>query len=105
MLAAYRFMNKIELTRSIELLNIEFETERKNKQLEHQESKIRNQKLILILLIILSLLISIAIWLYYQIKDKKSLLRIAEKDRKVSQLLIEAEQNERSRIALLTCPF
>jgi signal transduction histidine kinase len=99
MLAAYRFMNKLELTRSIELLNIEFETERKNRQIEHQETKIRSQKLILLLIIISALLIFTAVWFYFQNKDKKSRLRIAEKDRKVSEMLIEAEQNERSRIA------
>lgn len=99
MLAAYRFMNKLELTRSIELLNIEFETERKNRQIEHQETKIRSQNLILLLIIISALLIFTAVWLYFQNKDKKSRLRIAEKDRKVSEMVIEAEQNERSRIA------
>lgn len=99
MLSTYRLMNRIELTRSIEMLNIEFETERKNRQIEIQESKIHFQKLILILIIISALLIFTAVWLYYQNKDKKARLRIAEQDRKVSEMLIEAEQNERSRIA------
>lgn len=99
MLVTYRFMNNLELTRSIELLKVEFETERKNKQIEHQETKIRSQKLIISLLFILAILIFTAIWLYYQNKGKKSRLRIAEQDKKVSEMLIEAEQNERSRIA------
>jgi signal transduction histidine kinase len=50
-------------------------------------------------MIISALLIFTAVWLYYQNKDKKARLRIAEQDRKVSEMLIEAEQNERSRIA------
>ncbi len=99
MLTAFRFMNDLELTRSIELLKIEFETERKNKQIEHQETKIRSQKLILLLILVSAIFIFTAVWLYYQNREKKSRLRIAEKDRKVSEMLIEAEQNERSRIA------
>lgn len=99
MLVTYQLMNKLELTRSIELLKIEFETERKNKQIEHQETKIHSQKLILLLIIISAILIFTAIWLYYQNKEKKARLLSAEKDQKVSEMLIEAEQNERSRIA------
>ncbi len=99
MLATYQLINKLEFTRSIELLKIEFETERKNKQIEHQETKIRSQNVILLLIIISAILIFTAIWLYYQNKEKKARLRIAEQDQKVSEMLIEAEQNERSRIA------
>ncbi len=99
MLATYRKMNDLEVSRTIELLNIEYETDRKNQQIEVQQSQLKGQRIALLFTLLTVLLIIVILWFYFQNKDKRIKLQIAEQESKVSAMLIEAEQSERSRIA------
>lgn len=98
-LSTYQKMNNLSTNRTIELLKIEYETDRKNQQLKNQAIRLRGQQITLLLFVAVSLLIIITLYLYFQNRDKKNKLRLAEQEQKVSAMLIEAEQNERSRIA------
>lgn len=99
MLVTYRKMNDLEVSRTIELLNIEYETDRKNQQIEVQQSQLKGQRIALLFTLLTVLLIIVILWFYFQNKDKRIKLQIAEQESKVSAMLIEAEQSERSRIA------
>lgn len=99
MLNTYKRMNNLSSNRTIELLKIEYETDKKNQQIKTQAIKLKAQQITLLLIATISLLIIIVLYLYFQNRNKKNKLRIAEQDKKVSVMLIKAEQNERSRIA------
>lgn len=99
MFSTYRKMNNLDINRTIELLKIEYETDKKNQLIENQKNELTLQRIFIFLILIISLLIAVLLYFYYQNKDKKIKLRIAEQDRRVSEMLVEAEQNERSRIA------
>lgn len=99
MLNTFQKMNNLSSNRTIELLKIEYETDKKNQQIKNQGIQLRGQQITLLLIGTISLLILIALYLYFQNRDRKNQLRMAEQDRKVSVMVIEAEQNERSRIA------
>lgn len=99
MLSTYRKMNNLNINRTIELLKIEYETDKKNQQIENQNTQLKGQRIAIMLTLVISLLLVVALYFYFQNRDKKNKLRIAEQDKKVSVMLVEAEQNERSRIA------
>lgn len=99
MLSTYRKMNNLNVNRTIELLKIEYETDKKNQQIENQNARLKGQRIAIMLTLVISLLLISALYFFFQNRDKKNKLRIAEQDKKVSAMLVEAEQNERSRIA------
>jgi signal transduction histidine kinase len=92
-------INNRDVNRTIELLKIQYETESKNRQLEQQKSELQKQQLALIALVLTLLLIISVILLYLVNRNKIRQLRIANQNRKVSEMLMEAELKERERIA------
>lgn len=99
MLNVFGRMNSLNVNRSIELLKIEYETEKKDRQIDLQEAKLKSQQTAIGLTSVIFLLVLAALYFFFQNRDKRNKLRIAEQERRVSGMLVEAEQNERSRIA------
>lgn len=99
MLSVYTLVNNQTVNRTIERLNIEFESERKNQQLQTQQHQLRVQRLVLTLLIVMVVLLLILFYAYHQNRKKTARLKAAEQERRLLALLVEAEQNERARIA------
>lgn len=95
----YKTMNSYDVNRTIELLNIEYETSKKLQQIENQKVELRNRNLALILGGVSGLLIISSLVFYFVNRNKKQRLMLLEKDRNISAMIVEAEQNERSRIA------
>jgi signal transduction histidine kinase len=92
-------INGLQLNRSIELLNIEYETNQKNQQLENQQLKLRIQRLILWgLLLLLFILIPLLV-LYFKMKNRQTELKLIQQEQRLWRVADEAEQNERKRIA------
>lgn len=98
-IALYNQINDRDVNRTIELLEIEYETEKKNQLIENQRLKIKGQQILGSLIFLITLLIMAIIVFYFKNKSKKQQLKAAEQDRRVSEMLVQAEQNERSRIA------
>lgn len=99
MLTIYGEVNSQTVNRTIERLNIEFESERKNHQLQAQQRQLVVQRVIVVLLAVVVLLILILFYANYLYRQKTARLKAAEQERKLLSLLVEAEQNERARIA------
>lgn len=95
----YKTMNNFDVNRSIELLNIEYETSKKLQQIENQKAKLRNRNLALLLGGVSGLLIISSLIFHFVNRNKRQKLMLLEKDRNISTMIVEAEQNERSRIA------
>lgn len=95
----YKTMNNHDVNRTIELLNIEYETSKKLQQIENQKVELRNRNLALILGGVSGLLIISSLVFYFVNRNKRQRLMLLEKDRNISAMIVEAEQNERSRIA------
>ncbi|MDD3488451.1 MAG: sensor histidine kinase [Paludibacter sp.] len=92
-------INSKQMNESIELLNIRFETEKKDRLLGYQENYIRSQKAIVFLLLMFLVVALLSLYLYIKNRRRQLILIQAEHDRKLSEMLVEAEQNERERIA------
>lgn len=99
MLSIYSMVNSQTVNRTIERLNIEFESERKNHQLQAQQRQLVVQRVIVVLLAVVVLLILILLYANYLYRQKTARLKAAEQERTLLSLLVEAEQNERARIA------
>lgn len=92
-------INIINLKRSVELLNIEFESERKSNEIVEKSLRLRNQQFIIIILS-LSALISIIVFLgFYGSLKRKNRQRQAEQNLKLLEVSAESELRERERIA------
>lgn len=92
-------INSKQMNESIELLNIRFETEKKDRLLGYQENYIRSQKAIVFLLLMFLVVALLSLYLYIKNRRRQMSLLQAEHDRRLSEMLVEAEQNERERIA------
>lgn len=92
-------INSKQMNETIELLNIRFETEKKDRLLSYQENYIRSQKAIVFLLLMFLVVALLSLYLYVKNRRRQMSLLQAEHDRKLSEMLVEAEQNERERIA------
>lgn len=92
-------INSKQMNETIELLNIRFETEKKDRLLSYQENYIRSQKAIVFLLLMFLVVALLSLYLYIKNRRRQMSLLQAEHDRKLSEMLVEAEQNERERIA------
>lgn len=92
-------INSKQMNETIELLNIRFETDKKDRLLGYQENYIRSQKAIVILLLMFLVEALFSLYLYVKTRRRQLILLQAEHDRKLSEMLVEAEQNERERIA------
>jgi len=99
MLSVFGRMNSLNVNRTIELLKIEYETEKKDRQIDLQEARLKSQQMVIALTGVISLLVLAALYFFFQNRDKRHKLRTAEQEKKVSVMLVEVEQNERSRIA------
>lgn len=95
----YKTMNNFDVNRTIELLNIEYETSKKLQQIENQKVELRNRNLLLFLGGMSALLIISSLVFHFTTKNRKQLVLILEKDKNISSMVVEAEQKERSRIA------
>lgn len=89
-------INNLEVLKTIELLNVEFETEKKNNLINHQYDIINYKNKLLIILIILFLLIAGAIYIFIKTKTRLQLLKLQQH---ASLQVIATEQHERMRIA------
>lgn len=99
MLSTYSRMNNFKVNQTIEMLKIEYETEKKNQLIEAQKLRLGRQNLIILLSTsILCIVVLLIVFLSYQ-RKKKNQLYIAQQESKVAEMLINAEQQERSRIA------
>lgn len=99
MLTIYSKVNSQTVNRAIERLNIEFESERKNHQLQAQQRQLTVQRLVLTLLVVVVVLLLSLFYVYHLIRQKTARLKAIEQERKLLAMLVEAEQNERARIA------
>jgi len=91
MLSVYSMVNSQTVNRTIERLNIEFESERKNHQLQAQQRQIVVQRVIVVLLAVVVLLILILLYANYLYRQKTARLKAAEQERKLLSLLVEAD--------------
>lgn len=84
-------------------LEVKYDTEKKEAQLQTQEAKINNQQIMIVFSLLLSLaIIFIAYSTYKSYKTKKELefnKRLQEQENLATQAIFESEQNERIRIA------
>lgn len=92
-------INNIDINRTIERLNIEYESDKKMRQIAGQQRQLSIQRIIIALIVAIMLLMIALFLLYVQIKKKAAALRIVEQDKNVMSMLIGMEKNERSRIA------
>ncbi len=99
MMQTYKKMNSIEVNQTIEMLKIEYETEKKNQLIETQKLKLNRQQLTILLTSFILGFVALLIFFIFKQREKKNLLYIAQQESKVADMLIDAEQNERSRIA------
>ncbi len=99
MLLIYKTINSTEVNQTIERLNIEHESVKKNQQIVAQKKQLRTQKVIILLTSILAFLILATFYFLIKYRTKINKLRLAEQDKKLLTLIVEAEQTERSRIA------
>lgn len=95
----YKKTNNIELNRTIELLNIEYETSRKNQQIEIQNTKLNTQRYTILFILVFALLIVSLLYLYFQNRHKKNKIKMIEKEQKISSIVNEAEENLKAQIA------
>lgn len=95
----YKKINNLATNRTIELLNIEYESQKRETQIITQNRQISFQKSILFLLIITSSLGIGTLILYAKNRDKKNKLKLAEQRQRTSKMLLDAEEAERRRIA------
>lgn len=99
LMLAHQEINDIDINRTIERLQIEYESEKKKQQIEVQEKQLATYKMIvLFVVLVLFLLIGLFV-LYVQVKRKSAVLKAVEQDKKVLAMRIGMEKNERSRIA------
>lgn len=99
MLSTYTKINNIKVNQTIEMLKIEYETEKKNNIIETQRLKLSSQRLMMLLIASILGFTALLIFFVFKQRERRNLLYIAQQERKVSDILIDAEQNERSRIA------
>lgn len=99
MMSTYQRTNHLKVNQTIEMLKIEYETEKKNQLIETQKLKLNRQQLIILLSTFILGFIALLIFFIFKQREKKNLLFMAQQESKVADMLIDAEQNERSRIA------
>lgn len=99
MMSTYQRTNHLKVNQTIEMLKIEYETEKKNQLIETQKLKLNRQQLIILLSTFILGFIAMLIFFIFKQREKKNLLFMAQQESKVADMLIDAEQNERSRIA------
>lgn len=95
----YKKINSIEMNRTIELLNIEYETVKKDQQIELQSSKLEFQKYIIIFISIIALMVMSLIYFLFQNRIKKNELKMIKKEQKIAMIVNEAEENLKAKIA------
>jgi signal transduction histidine kinase len=88
--------NNAEIGKTVEFLNIEFESEKKDAKIYLQNERLRFNKRIQIILLVLFIIILIAVYVYFKNRSKFQLLKQLENS---SLQIINAEQKERMRIA------
>jgi two-component system NarL family sensor kinase len=98
-LSQLKKMNTLQDNHTINLLKIEYETDKKNQQIIQQQIKIDSQKRIVFFMVISTLLLLLVFYFNYQNRQKKNKLAILEQENKISDMLFIAEQSERKRIA------
>lgn len=96
---AHQKINNIEINRTIEALNIEYESAKKNQQILEQKFQLKVQRAALYLIILITLLIVVVLYFIVQYRDKNNKLILVEQERKLLSMLMETEENERTRIA------
>lgn len=99
MLSTYQRVNSLKVNQTIEILKIEYETEKKNQLIETQKLKLNRQRLLILLSTSVLGFIALLIFFIFKQREKRNQLYIAQQEGKVADMLIDAEQNERSRIA------
>ncbi|MBL0012566.1 MAG: hypothetical protein IPP30_02065 [Flavobacterium sp.] len=98
-LSQLKKMNTVRDNNTINLLKIEYETDKKNHQIIQQQHKIETQKRIVFLMIITTVLLLLALYYIHLNRQKKNKLAILEQENRISDMLFVAEQSERKRIA------
>ncbi len=88
-----------EVLRTIALLNIQYEIDKKNELLKSQMMELRRQRQMGWIISILSIVLITTIYLFFQNKSKKEKLKSAKYQKKLADIVFEAEQNEQIRIA------
>lgn len=99
LMSTYQRTNHLKVNQTIEMLKIEYETEKKNQLIETQKLKLNRQQLIILLSTFILGFIAMLIFFIFKQREKRNLLFMAQQESKVADMLIDAEQNERSRIA------
>ncbi|MBL0270631.1 MAG: sensor histidine kinase [Chitinophagaceae bacterium] len=93
----------LEKTKEIQRLNSQYETARKEQQIQSQQSRIRMQNYLMAgigVLVILGLLLAFSYYKRYRLKQESQLqAEILKQQELKARAILEAEENERQRIA------
>jgi signal transduction histidine kinase/Flp pilus assembly protein TadD len=80
-------------------MEVKYETGKKEAALAISAQKLRSQRIFTAFSLTFVVLILVVLYLFFLNRDKRTRLKIANQESRVAGLLVEAEQNERSRIA------
>lgn len=93
----------LEKTKEIQRLNSQYETARKEQQIQSQQSRIRMQNYLMAgigVLVVLGLLLAFSYYKRYRLKKESQLqAEILKQQELKARAILEAEENERQRIA------
>ncbi len=93
----------LEKTKEIQRLNSQYETARKEQQIQSQQSRIRMQNYLMAgigVLVILGMLLAFSYYKRYRLKQESQLqAEILKQQELKARAILEAEENERQRIA------
>ena len=93
----------LEKTKEIQRLNSQYETARKEQQIQSQQSRIRMQNYLMAgigVLVVLGLLLAFSYYKRYRLKQESQLqAEILKQQELKARAILEAEENERQRIA------
>lgn len=92
-------INILQSFKEIDPFNNDNKTDNIEHEIEIQKLEINNQKLVITVIIIAFVLILFSLYFYFNFRERKIKLRKSEYESRVSNLLIEAGQLERVRVA------
>ncbi|MBC7413071.1 MAG: hypothetical protein H7331_11540 [Bacteroidia bacterium] len=92
-------IDNANIANNIALLNIDYETEKKNATITQQAETLANKNNTIVLLLAIVLLVSVLAWYAYKNYTTKIILKLQHQQQNAALQIIAAEQKERMRIA------
>ncbi|MEQ1732069.1 MAG: histidine kinase [Bacteroidia bacterium] len=92
-------IDNANIANNIALLNIDYETEKKNATIAQQSETLANKNNTILLLLAIVLLASVLVWYAYKNHTTKTELKLQNQQQNAALQIIAAEQKERMRIA------